>query len=124
MADAFALLLGFRAIARIAKEREGVEKVPEPEFVPFKLPSRPTDVEAVAPANTAHQRRTLAELGVPGGLASEMELWFGLLGATRGDEVVGYTFRTPDGATHALRLSPAAAAPSTEGEGEGADRAA
>jgi len=119
MADAFALMLGLRAVARIAKEREGLTPVPEPEFVPFQLPSARTEAESVTPANTAHQRRTLAELGVPGSLASEMELWFGLLGATRGDEVVGYTFRTPDGVTHPLRL-----APSTAAQGEGADRAA
>ena len=120
MADAFALMLGLRAVARIAKEREGLTPVPEPEFVPFQLPSARTEAESVTPANTAHQRRTLAELGVPGSLASEMELWFGLLGATRGDEVVGYSFRTPDGVTHPLRLSPDKAAPAEAG----ADRAA
>jgi len=117
MADAFALMLGLRAVAMVAKEREGLTKVPEPEFVPFKLPSKRTEAEAVAPANTAHQRQTLAELGVPGSLAGEMELWFGLLGATRGDEVVGYTFRTPDGVNHPLRLSPSTIAGSAEGEG-------
>jgi len=119
MADAFALMLGFRAVAMIAKEREGLTKVPEPEFVPFKLPSQRTEAESVTPANTAHQRRTLAELGVPGSLASEMELWFDLLGATRGDQVMGYTFRTLDGVTHPLRLSQKATP-----EAEGADRAA
>jgi len=121
MADAYALMLGFRAVSMIARERDGLEKVPEPEFVPFKLPSRRAEAEAVAPANIAQKPRTLSELGVPGPLASEMELWFGLLGATRGDQVVGYTFRTPDGVIHPLRLAPERAAPV---QGQGADRAA
>ncbi len=120
MSDAFALLLGFQAVSRIAKERDGVTGVPEPEFEPFKLPSRRAEVEDVKPANTADQRSTLAELGVPGSLAREMELWFELFGATRGDEVVGYTFRTPDGVSHPLRRSPAHSLPSSED----ADRAA
>jgi hypothetical protein len=120
MSDAFALLLGFQAVKRIAKERDGLTDVPEPEFQPFKLPSRRAEVEDVKPANTAHQPSTLTELGVPSSLAREMELWFELFGATRGDEVVGYTFRTPDGVTHPLRRSPAHALPSSEG----ADRAA
>jgi hypothetical protein len=122
MSDAFALMLGFRAVAAIAKEREGLEKVPEPEFLPFKFPAGRRQAEAVAPANTAQQPRTLTELGVPGSLASEMELWFGLLGQTRGDQVVGYSFRTPDGVTHPLRLSPERVATGTGDEGT--DRAA
>jgi hypothetical protein len=34
-----------------------------------------------------------------------MEVAFGLLGTTKGDAVVGYTFVTPDGTSHALRLA-------------------
>ncbi len=47
--------------------------------------------------------KTLRELGVPGSLASEMELMFELLGHTKGDRVTGFTFRTPDGVKHELR---------------------
>ncbi|MGC4000264.1 MAG: hypothetical protein QM767_23615 [Anaeromyxobacter sp.] len=56
---------------------------------------------------TTTEAKTLAELGVPGPLAREMERVFALMGKTRGDQVVGYTFTTPDGQQHALRTSQA-----------------
>ena len=63
---------------------------------------------------TAEAPRTLRELGVDGGLAAEMELGLGVLGAIQDGRVVGFTFVTPDGRRHALRaespLLPAARA--------------
>ncbi len=80
-------------------------KVPEPEFKPFRFPRREAAARSVAAANVAREPRTLAELGVPGPLASELEATFRRMGLTRGDRVVGYTFTAPDGTRHALRLA-------------------
>lgn len=104
MFEAFALLVGLKSLT--ARERNPV--VPEPEFKPFKFEERST---GTAPVPLAP--RTLQELGVPGTLAKEMEFWLRLTGHTQGDRVTGYTFRTPDGTSHALRLGkvPAEAAP-------------
>jgi len=55
--------------------------------------------------------RTLRELGVPGGLALDLEAAFRTVGATRGDRVVGFQFVTPDGRRHALRQESAPATP-------------
>ncbi len=83
-------------------------RVPEPEFKPFRFPGREAvAVRAIAPANVAREPSTLAELGVPGPLASELEATFRMMGVTRGDRVVGYTFTAPDGTRHALRLATA-----------------
>jgi hypothetical protein len=96
MFEAFALLVGLKSLT----SREHTPVVPEPEFKPFRFPEREV---AVAPASLAP--RTLEQLGVPDSLARELEFWLRLTGRTQGDKVVGYTFRTPDGASHALRLS-------------------
>lgn len=124
MSDLFALLLGLRA-TETARNREA-PVVPEPEFKPFRLPSRtgatgpaPCAAARIPAANTALEARTLAELGVPQPMAAELEATFRMLGMTSGDRIVGYTFRTPDGASHALRAGPTAA----KGEA-GSDRAA
>jgi len=95
MFEAFTLLVGLSGL--LGKETPAV---PEPEFRPFKFPEHsagPTPVP-VAP-------RTLEELGVPGSIAKEMETVLHLFGHTRGDRIVGYIFRTPDGTAHALKLS-------------------
>ena len=98
-------LLTMSFAAKVGKDES---KIPEPEFKPFRFPKH----EAVAararklvPANVAREPRTLEELGVPGVLASELEASFRLMGLTRGDRVVGFTFATPDGSRHALRLA-------------------
>jgi hypothetical protein len=53
---------------------------------------------------TRGEPKTLRELGIDGALAAEFELVFRLMGAVDGDRVVGYTFSTPDGQRHALRV--------------------
>ena len=96
--DALSLLFGLEVIASESCDQRREPVVPEPEFRPFVFrreePAR--QVTAVAPA-------TLQELGVPAVLASELEAALRYVGATEGDRVMGYTFRTPDGVTHALR---------------------
>jgi hypothetical protein len=117
--------MGIRAINAMAAERNGVGAVPEPEFKPFRFPAgrRGTFAaeaaagdglrsEVVAAANSARAPRTLEELGVPRGLALEMEATLRLMGATEGADVVGRTFRTKDGVSYPLRL---ASAPSERG---------
>lgn len=52
----------------------------------------------------AEEPKTLRELGIDGGLASEFEHAFRMMGAVRGDRVVGFTFSTPDGQRHSLRV--------------------
>ncbi len=98
-------LLTMSFAAKVGKDET---KIPEPEFKPFRFSKH----EAVAararelvPANVAREPRTLEELGVPGALASELEANLRLMGVTRGDRVVGYTFTTPEGTRHALRLA-------------------
>ena len=89
-------------------------RVEEPPFVPFDLTplrtaqpgSRPT-VVAVAPPAT-REPATLTELGVPEELAQKFEATFRAMGATARGQVVGYRFRTPDGATRPIRLDEAA----------------
>jgi hypothetical protein len=109
MFEAFALLVGLKSLA----SREHNPVVPEPEFVPFKFPE-----QAAAAAPVALAPRTLEQLGVPGSLAREMEFWLHLTGRTQGDKVVGYTFRTTDGASHALRLSKVPAEAAAESPSE------
>jgi hypothetical protein len=48
--------------------------------------------------------RTLRELGVPGSLAAELESAFLALGKTEGNRITGFSFVTPEGERHALRL--------------------
>jgi len=47
---------------------------------------------------------TLRELGVAPALARELEIALRAVGATRGDQVVSYTFRTAADTQHPLRL--------------------
>ena len=106
MTEALSLLTMVGFFDRKARENE--KEIAEPEFKPFRFPRH----EAVAararklvPANVAREPRTLEELGVPGSLARELESTPRLMGLTRGDRVVGFTFATPDGSRHALRLA-------------------
>jgi hypothetical protein len=48
--------------------------------------------------------KTLRELGVPEMLARDLEAALRGLGKTDDDRVIGFTFVTPDGARHDLRL--------------------
>ena len=48
--------------------------------------------------------RTLRELGVPDELTKDLEAAFKAMGKTTGDRIVGFTFVTPEGARHRLRL--------------------
>ena len=113
MTDAMTTLwLGLRAAFRAGWDREAAPAVPEPEFEPFHLPGRrgagqaprPVPADGIGAANTARTARTLAELGVPGPLAAEMETTLRAMGMVEGDRIVGFTFRTPDGAAHPLRV--------------------
>lgn len=116
MMDAMAMMtifLGAKALAA----GEKVAAVPEPKFERFHFPKHDVAAvraEAMAPANTSRGARTLEELGVPSGLARELELALGVAGFTKGDRVTGFTFRTPDGATHALKTSKPSALPGAE----------
>jgi hypothetical protein len=107
MSDALGLRLPIKWMGRDEVDRV----IPEPEFAPFAFHTPVKKVtaraKAAASANTASASHTLAELGVPNSLASEMEFVLGLLGSTKGNAVVGYTFITPDGSSHALRLTEA-----------------
>ncbi len=114
MWDAFALLLGLRAIALSA--REGAPVVPEPEFKPFVFPKK--SAADLSAANSTHHPRTLVELGIPASYAAELEATFRAMGAVEGDRVVGFTFRAPDGASYSLRTG------SPQGAGARAGRAA
>ncbi len=103
--DALAMIMSSKALA---ESREDDTKVPEPEFKPFRFPKKEAAAvrsRPITPANVAREPRTLEELGVPGPLAREMETTFRVMGLTRGDRVVGYTFTAPDGTRHALRLA-------------------
>ena len=102
--DALSLIWTYKALAA---NREDEPVVPEPEFKPFRFPRKEAAVRSrtIAPANVAREPRTLEELGVPGPLAREMEATFQVMGLTRGDRVVGYTFTAKDGTRHALRLA-------------------
>jgi hypothetical protein len=70
--------------------------------VASREPERPA--AEVAPAG---EPRTLRALGVPGTLATDLESAFRQMGMTRGDRVVGYFFRTPEGDAFPLRLESA-----------------
>jgi len=112
MSDAFALWVGLRAIQWILREEhDGQTVVPEPEFKPFRLPKRSgadAGLVRTVPASQAgggRSRRTLQELGVPRPLASEIEETLRALGRIEGDRIVGFTYRTPNGVSHALRAS-------------------
>jgi hypothetical protein len=93
--DALSLLLGLDVV-RSPSRAEPV--IPEPEFKPFVFRR-----ETPAPQVTAAAPATLQELGVPAALAGDLEAALRYVGATQGERVVGFTFRTPDGVNHALR---------------------
>lgn len=112
MSDALMLLLGLQAVVRAARDQNAPPVVPEPEFKPFQLTSRRgagqahvqrSGAGATPPANTSRTPRTLEELGVPRSLAAEIEGSLRVMGMIDGDRIVGFTYRTPDGAVHALR---------------------
>jgi len=107
MFDTMTLVLGLRTLAQAARAQE-LPRVPEPEFRPFVFPKREEAAEAAA-ANSTQSTRTLEELGIPRPFAAELEATFRAMGAVEGDQVVGFTFRTPDGVLHSLRASGAAA---------------
>ncbi|HET6438614.1 MAG TPA: hypothetical protein VFG59_11165 [Anaeromyxobacter sp.] len=109
MWNAFAYLLGLREMEAVVGKRE-TGLVPEPEFKPFVFPepervgdAKVERLEATAPPESP---RTLNELGVPEPLASDIEFTLRMMGMVVGDRVVGYSFRTPDGRPHALRVAP------------------
>lgn len=110
MTNGMVLFTMYEALAELGGRRRGEAVVPEPEFRPFKLPKR--DGVAVRPAalpppaNTTREARTLEELGVPASLAHELEAALGALGMTKGERVTGFTFRTTDGASYALKTTP------------------
>lgn len=93
-------------LGKAIKAREEVE-VPEPEFKPFRFPREEVAVKAseLNAANVTARPATLTELGVERSLARDIEFTLGVMGAVRGGRVVGYTFRTVDGAVHELRVS-------------------
>jgi len=55
-------------------------------------------------ARATGEPKTLREIGLDGGLAADFETAFRLLGATEGDRIIGYRFRTTAGVVHPLRL--------------------
>ena len=69
-------------------------------------PAAPAPAEVVERASEPGSPMTLRQLGVPRDLASELEAAFRYLGTRAGDVVAGYTFVAPDGARHAVRLTP------------------
>jgi len=87
-------------------------RIEEPPFAPFDLSALRDEREGARPALAAvpalREPATLTELGVPEELAQKFEATFRIMGATRGGQVVGYRFRTPDGATRPIRLDEAA----------------
>lgn len=93
-----------------AEQRPG--RIEEPPFAPFDLSALRGDGESTRPALVAvpalREPATLSELGVPDELARKFEATFRIMGATRGGQVVGFRFRTPDGATRPIRLDEAA----------------
>ncbi len=103
--DALAMFVAFKDLVNGRED----EKVPEPEFKPFRFPKEEAAAhrKVVAAANVASEPRTLEELGIDGALARDLEATLRVMGATRGDRVVGYTFAKPDGTRYALRLATA-----------------
>jgi hypothetical protein len=61
------------------------------------------ETNVVAMTRAEESPRTLRELGLPGELASRLEVAFSLIGATRGDRIVGFSFVDTQGKRHALR---------------------
>jgi hypothetical protein len=53
-------------------------------------------------SHTTRGPSSLRELGVPGPLASELEVLLQIGGKVKGGRILGYSFVTPDGARHAL----------------------
>ena len=110
MTNGMSLFTMWEALTELVGRGRRETVVPEPEFRPFKLPRR--DGVAVRPAalprsaNTTREARTLAELGVPAPLAAELEISLRALGLTKGERVTGFTFRTTDGASYALKTTP------------------
>ncbi len=101
--DALALFTAFKSLA--AKSED---KIPEPEFKRFRFPKKeaaPARARAITPANVTREPRTLEELGVPEGLAHDLEATMRAMGFAKGNQVVGFTFTRPDGSNHALRFS-------------------
>jgi hypothetical protein len=94
-----------------SRRDEVVRRLEEPPFAPFDLSAVRSERAAAAPAEAAGPERppaTLAELGVPGELARNLEVAFKAMGATEDGQVVGFRFRTPDGASGPIRLDDAA----------------
>jgi hypothetical protein len=97
--DALSYLLGLEVIDSLRRDARRTPVIAEPEFKPFVFPSEVSPAPQVSAAAPA----TLLELGVPSALAGELEAALRFVGATRGDRITGFTFRTPDGVSHALR---------------------
>ncbi len=62
------------------------------------------DEKTITAVNETESPKTLRELGIDAALAADFELAFRLMGKVQGGRVVGYTFATPDGQRHALRV--------------------
>ena len=111
MTDTMALFALFEALGALTGRKREAAVVPEPEFKPFKLEGRARAAARAAAlppaANTTREARTLEELGVPAPLAAELELSLRALGMTKGERVTAFTFRTTDGASYALKTTPA-----------------
>ncbi|HTP30458.1 MAG TPA: hypothetical protein VMK12_32975 [Anaeromyxobacteraceae bacterium] len=104
--DVLALFTNAWELGRGGRQDEA--PVPEPEFKPFRFPEREgVGARAGQPsaAGAGGVPRTLAELGVPSILARDIESALNAMGAIRGGRVMGFKFRTSDGASHPLRLS-------------------
>jgi hypothetical protein len=68
-------------------------------------PRAPAPAAALRPAALADGTpATLRELGIAPALARELEIALRAVGATRGDQVVSYTFRTAAKTQHPLQL--------------------
>jgi hypothetical protein len=102
MFETIAVLAGLAGLLGLlnfmAKERVPAGTGPVLKPFEFAEGSAGPTVVALAP-------RTLQELGVDGSIAKEMELTLRLFGHTRGEQVVGFSFLTPEGTPCALRLS-------------------
>ena len=101
---------GWRADDAWWRAGEAPVRVEEPPFVPFDLSPLGATAGLTAATVTEAERppATLAELGLPAELAHDFEVAFRAMGATAGGRVIGYRFRTLDGATHPIRLDDAA----------------
>jgi len=56
------------------------------------------------PTSVVGESKTLGEILSDDALAADFEAAFRAMGATEGDRIVGYRFRTPQGVVHPLRL--------------------